>query len=438
MPTVGSSILRRQRSSSAANKKLGVTRISDTAASSRGPSAPRRRLMRPVQSATRRAERHTRLTHIHPSQERARITPTATPPPRPRRYAASHFDILDTAPTRPLDSTTPPREMTVPDAPHRSALTDDPVPASITGYEQSAGAVAIAADPRADSAARRYAPAPLHPSPDTKNAQLPPIARLTPRPSAGYNAGAQPMNRAKHLSPPKRSNLQVRPHPSRPARRSSTPSHPPRLNLTRHILIPRAQDWDEWGAFENEVASAVTSVASTVTNMVNGNQRGAGNRGGGSSRYSPGQRRTPTRDHQVRDSTPFFPQIAYCICIPTSYPADERSELTATARHHLTVNERRLITRYTTSWPRRAPRTSSTSSDEPRLSSARPSTTPSKTPPPWWKTCPSERTRWHSSTPQRTAHREDDEAARGNTTTLTAITARRCLTSHQTPRTRRV
>jgi hypothetical protein len=116
--------------------------------------------MRPVQSATSIAKRHTRLTHIYPSQERARITPTATPPPRPRRYAASHFDILDTAPTRPLDSTTPRREMTVPDAPHRRALTDDPVPASITGYEQSAGAVAIAADPRADAAARRYAPGP--------------------------------------------------------------------------------------------------------------------------------------------------------------------------------------------------------------------------------------------------------------------------------------
>ena len=116
--------------------------------------------MRPFRSATRRAEHITRLTHIHPSQERARITPTAIPPPRPRRYAASHFDILDTAPTRPLDSTTPPREMTVPDAPHRRALTDDPVPASITGYEQSAGAVAIAADPRAHSAARWYDPAP--------------------------------------------------------------------------------------------------------------------------------------------------------------------------------------------------------------------------------------------------------------------------------------
>ena len=116
--------------------------------------------MRPVQSATSIAKRHTRLTHIYPSQERARITPTATPPPRPRRYAASHFDILDTAPTRPLDSTTPPREMTVPDAPYRRALTDDPVPASITGYEQSAGAVTIAADPRADSPACRYDPAP--------------------------------------------------------------------------------------------------------------------------------------------------------------------------------------------------------------------------------------------------------------------------------------
>lgn len=65
---------------------------------------------------------------------------------------------------------------------------------------------------------------------------------------------------------------------------------------------PRAQDWDEWGAFENEVASAVTSVASTVTNMVGG----GGNRGGQPRRSPAG--RAPARDPQVSrgatDSTP--------------------------------------------------------------------------------------------------------------------------------------
>jgi hypothetical protein len=158
--------------------------------------------MRPVQSATSIAKRHTRLTHIYPSQERARITPTATPPPRPRRYAASHFDILDTAPTRPLDSTTPPREMTVPDAPYRRALTDDPVPASITGYEQSAGAVTIAADPRADSPACRYDPAPpsIHLSRQQKRTASP--HRTTDAPSPRRLQRGRPADESCQASQP--------------------------------------------------------------------------------------------------------------------------------------------------------------------------------------------------------------------------------------------
>ena len=182
--------------------------------------------MRPFRSATSIAEHITRLTHIHPSQERARITRTTTPPPRHRRYAASHFDILDTAPTRPLDSTTPPREMTVPDAPHRRALTDDPVPASITGYEQSAGAVAIAADPRAHSAARRYAPAPLHPSlPTPKTHSFPPIARLTPAPSPRRLQRGRPADESCQASQPTQA--------IQPA--GTAPSIPPNLSILHPV-----------------------------------------------------------------------------------------------------------------------------------------------------------------------------------------------------------
>ena len=161
---------------------------------------------------------------------------------------------------------------------------------------------------RSRSISARVRTHPPRPGTEKRTITIPPrslpLALTVPVSSlAGYNSRGHAVYRAKHLSPPKRSSLQVR-SPTSP--RAPPPLHGPAPSRpdfrSRRIPSPRAQDWDEWGAFENEVASAVTSVASSVTNMVGG----GGNRGGQPRRSPAG--RAPTRDPQVSrgatDSTP--------------------------------------------------------------------------------------------------------------------------------------